>query len=820
MQTIAFINQTLDFEFGLFPWIGMVQETRKHNINLMTFVGGGINQGNNDINQANIIYDLVKSKKIDGLITWKGHLTGSLNENEIKEFYSSYPVPLITIEGKFSGFPCVSYGNFEGIVLSVQHLVDVHNIKKIGYLGLIENHEGLEERFRGYREGLKSRNINYDEGLVKPWVSWISSYDGQSSNKLLDDWLKKTTASGTKAFIAAGEPIAAWMIERLASLGMSVPEDVVVTAFDGFPEYQILNTPITTVDPFLKDVGRIAVQKMLDLLNNKKIPELTIVPPKLIISRSCGCQEKNVLNAQFQKINILKKIFLKEDYYSKIKKLFKTEQNRELSDVLHNLYQFFYKDINRNKSNRFIGLFDQSLRRFIKNEKNINQWQELITIFQKSLSGMFLSRKKLVKSYSICHQARILVSNTLNRIKEQKRNEDKNKKNTERDFGMQLSNTFDLPSLSNAISESLVSLNIRSCYLALYENPAAYRFPDAVPEWSNLILAHTNGKRVPLDKEGLRFKSREIIPDHVMPKNFVGSYCMFPIFFRENQIGFVVYESDMIEGSSYNFVTNQIANSLQETLLIQKINKHSEILEKGIEELSSGIEEMTGNIETINTTIKNQNSAVCEEASSIEEMRNNIIQIAEMTTNSKEISIDLDKIAIEGNKSIMELTKYIKDIQAKSQNILTLLNMIQEISDQTKLLAFNASIEAVHAGNKGVGFSVVSKEIRKLAETTEKNIHGITGEVNILMEKIDSSSVLSNQTIAGLKYIIAGTEKNSGIISQLDFAMKEQNQGTTQIMKTTEELVNLTSEITNAISEQLIVTHEFRDSIVKLKDIV
>ena len=299
------------------------------------------------------------------------------------------------------------------------------------------------------------------------------------------------------------------------------------------------------------------------LLNKVKIPELTIVPPKMIISRTCGCQEKNVTNAKYQKISILKKIIKKKGCISEIIDIFKTKQNKELLQVLYNLYESFYYDIKSSNSKKFLDLFDKALRDYSDDEKDINKWQEIITLFQRSLSLILLTRKKTIKAYTICNQSRILISNTLNRIKEQQRNASENKKNKERSFGMKLSSTFDLNTLSDTISEGLTDFNIRSCYLALYENPETYRFPDAAPEWANLILAHTNGKRISINKDGIRFKSREIIPDQFMPKDFYGSYCVFPIYFRENQIGFAVYESDLLDGSTYNFITNQISSSLQ-----------------------------------------------------------------------------------------------------------------------------------------------------------------------------------------------------------------------------------------------------------------
>lgn len=323
--------------------------------------------------------------------------------------------------------------------------------------------------------------------------------------------------------------------------------------------------------------------------------------------------------------------------------------------------------------------------------------------------------------------------------------------------------------------------------------------------------------------------------------------------FIQMQKGLSALITEIRSGAGYiSSVSQQIfGTAVENSQALEKIGTAAEVTSSAMREVSASAEEVRMNTEQLSSSVEQTSASINQMIASISHIAENsrklsklsgttsatvaqivasLEKVAQQTEHSKALSATTTNDATSGQnaveqmiekmQAISQITRSIAEIilelEQRSTDIGRILDVIDEVADQTSMLSLNASIIAAQAGVHGRGFAVVANEIKELAQrvgtstneiakiikSVQRDSSGAVSAIARGQQEVDSGVVVAQQAGEALEKIRQSAQNSSQVAAEIAVLVRQQTTASTRIAESINDVANMSAEITRATHEQ------------------
>jgi DNA-binding LacI/PurR family transcriptional regulator/serine phosphatase RsbU (regulator of sigma subunit) len=492
----------------------------------------------------------------------------NLRPEDLADYCARFdPLPVCSIpEVSGSKYSRVSVDNEPGMRAGIKHLIEAHNYRRIAFIRGPEKSDEASLRFRVYCEELAAHGITPDPSFVAPG-DYVTQGGLEAVRLFYDERKLKLDA-----IVSANDGMALGVLEGLRTRGISVPKDVALVGFDDVDLARYVDPPLTTVRQPLRELGRSALEHLLDRLEKKGPAEQSVLPSELVIRESCGCmsyregrhdsvrapsdgEAEALLNARVEVTKSMRALGIR---------------GAPSTNWADELFATFASDV-LSGTDSFMGALHSVLDAVGRVRGDVGGFHKVLTLLWKhkarTLSPGSVSWRR---ADVLLHAAGAAASGAAERAQSsrQVRFEDYAYKLTR--TGNALALVPDLGSVGGVLAAELPFYGIPACYVCLYDDERGAREADGFGA-ARLVAGFGASGPLVLPHGGVWFRAGSVLPDSIdLDQNHL-EYVVGPLSRAGDSPGYAVFARGPLEGFVYENLLAQLGGAVRRLELLDRL---------------------------------------------------------------------------------------------------------------------------------------------------------------------------------------------------------------------------------------------------------
>ena len=231
------------------------------------------------------VFDLIPYRYIDAVIIMDEKIKSHKIAGKVIRNAKAHNLPVVIADGHYEGASCISYDYDKGFETVVRHVIEDHGVRRPHIMAGHVGNEFSDRRIAVFKRVIEENGIPFDDSMVSHGDFWADPCR-IATQALID------RGDIPEAIICANDIMAITVTEMLIKSGFMVPQDVIVTGFDGYDEIYFTSPKITTATCDIIRMADVTAELVIDAIRGGDVQD-RVIEPTFQANQSCGCREHN-----------------------------------------------------------------------------------------------------------------------------------------------------------------------------------------------------------------------------------------------------------------------------------------------------------------------------------------------------------------------------------------------------------------------------------------------------------------------------------------------------------------------------------------------